>query len=75
MIYSTRQSRIESLLRKIHNSAMEIEEAIRKLENLSEEQPKIVRCSECAKRNLVTCPFIEPPNDGYCFIVRRETDD
>lgn len=47
MIHSTEQSRIESLLRKIRNSVMEIEEAMGKLEKLSEEQPKIVHCKDC----------------------------
>ena len=74
MIHSAKESQAEFLLRKIHNSVKEIEEAVEKLEKLSEGQQVIVHCNECAKRNLVTCPFAEPPNDGYCFMARRKND-
>ena len=89
MIYSTRQSRIESLLRKIRNSVMEIEEAMKKLEKLSEEQHEIVHCKDCVSYHdtidketgcllgIYVCDLFEdePPTDWYCADGIRRTDD
>lgn len=51
MIHSNKDSRSESLFRKIRNSAKEINEAVEKLEKLLEKQPEIERCDGCKHRS------------------------
>lgn len=91
MIYSTRQSRTESLFRKIRNSVMEIEEAMGKLEKLSEEQTEIVHCKDCVKHNqsygnngaIDSCPLVLYRGKAqghefdyqYCAFAERRTDE
>lgn len=59
MMNNTKESRTESLLRKIYNSVKEINEAVEKLEKLLEEQPDIVTCDECRY-------FEDSDLSGYC---------
>lgn len=72
MIYSTKESRDESILRKIHNSVKEINEAVKELERLLGERPEIVQCSECKY-------FEELDLSGYChnpetYAIKSDSD-